>query len=1484
MRAFIQYLLLTFLFVFTTNISICQTTVTPVRYWTFNNSNTALDSTGGANLNFTNYSSQYTTNIECSGKSLTFTGTGAITLAGSPTFTNDIAMEFLLKPQMFFQRNATIISHDPLMSVSFEFPYLYFFTTHKNSNGVTINDEFKITLDGIGRKSYGYYIDGNWHHFVFKFNTLTGVKQIWIDGQLPAGFSKNIAIGTFVGISNGSLGVYLNNNTSFAKYYGSIDDVAIYNVDVPAALIYKHYLGVQNCQPYSYLNNYVGTIPAPSPVTAGIDTLEYPIGHPNVTTLPTVQLSNFPAPRYKVGHTLKRNFNWMNPDYMGGQFQSWSPTNTTVAQYGTELQAELAKNYNYYFNVPIDQSSDPRYVMAVNYVNANLDVPVSMITLRVQLNGNAPDLRNQNKASNFYLQNSSGQFIAEDGSVTTNKLWRPSAPANGYIADGNTILSKLNGLTQLNRNISIINENAELFPHYTGTTLALDPAVVTDKNNTGLSWEKYIGLRIKDNEVQSYRNVFMAHPKLANGIFTEYTIGGQPTYQKDYEYRRLINSPINGQYYSTNDFYPRWPNNWRYWNSAWHGWQWFVEGRYQEILLGDKLQSPFVAAGWDANEEVNIRPSQWLGLLKCMNNLGSEFYYTGHFSEAPPWPDSRNWIWQASTPSYAQAITSRYEDLLRNGSLMAGDVPSDYASNPTQPGYSFNANDPRKLIVVRKHNTLNKYVIAGTIQPQNNQKNSAELTGTAKITLDGQAITFTVRRQGSVYIYDKTGTTPVFYQLDEWHESSHPQRWSKDFIFEAELFDNASNGVIKTESTPNTAVNNFVNSTSYLSWITTPVPTEYHFNNRAVNNYYLWVRAKSKDGTTTGMSIKLDGGTSKIINCITDTNWVWYRYESPSNSVISYNSVSVGNHILNIVASNDKLFIDKTILTLNPSLNLNNNGPNCSTVIATITALGPTTFCQGKSVTLTANTGVAYLWNNGATTQSITVTTAGTFFATITTANGVATSNSITTAINPLPTVSISPSGSSSICAGQTIILTASTNHQYLWSTGFTSQTMPANSSGNYFVTVTNTNGCTAQSASVNIVVNLLPNVSVTPSGPTTFCQGQSVTLTASGGNQYLWSNGSISQSINVNTTGSYFVTVTNANNCTAQSGAINVVVNPLPIASITASGSTVICAGQLVNLSASSGSSYIWSNGATTQNVTVNTSGTYTVTVTNSSSCSAVSAPIGIIVNTSPIATITPSGSTTICTGQSVTLTASSGSQYLWSTGATSQSINATVSGNYIVTVTNSNSCTAVSSAQSVIVNNCSTCNVPTNLNNTNIQSTTATLTWDAVPNASQGYTIKLKNVLTQNVTYINANTNTSTIFVNPGTKYRWSVRSKCAGILKSSFSITKIFTTPSSRMANGMAETDNETLNERESETLFVYPNPATKEINILFESADESNAQLKITDDIGKIFYYQDISLKIGMNNFKINTSNFPPNVYLVFIIKEKNFYVKKFIKIT
>jgi gliding motility-associated-like protein len=355
-----------------------------------------------------------------------------------------------------------------------------------------------------------------------------------------------------------------------------------------------------------------------------------------------------------------------------------------------------------------------------------------------------------------------------------------------------------------------------------------------------------------------------------------------------------------------------------------------------------------------------------------------------------------------------------------------------------------------------------------------------------------------------------------------------------------------------------------------------------------------------------------------------------------------------------------------------------------------ITASGPTIFCDGGNITLTSSPGTTYLWSTGATTASIIVTNTGSYSVQVTNTNGCqsAPSAATTVTVNTSPvTPIITAGGPTTFCDGGSVTLTSNPGTSYLWSNGAITPTIDVNLSGSYSVRVSNANGC--QSAlSVPIIVtvnNLPPAPTITAGGPTTFCTGSSVTLTSGIGTSYLWSTGAVTSSINVTSTGSYTIRVTDANGCqSAASSATVITVNSLPFTpTITAGGPTTFCAGGNVILTSSSGSSYLWSNGATTQNVNITSSGGYSIQVTSAEGCQSASSNITVVtVNDLPLTpTLTADGPTSFCDGSSINLTSGFGTGYLWSDGATSQSINVANSGSYTIQTSDINGCMSNSS-----------------------------------------------------------------------------------------------------------------------------------------------------------------------------------------------------------
>ena len=351
------------------------------------------------------------------------------------------------------------------------------------------------------------------------------------------------------------------------------------------------------------------------------------------------------------------------------------------------------------------------------------------------------------------------------------------------------------------------------------------------------------------------------------------------------------------------------------------------------------------------------------------------------------------------------------------------------------------------------------------------------------------------------------------------------------------------------------------------------------------------------------------------------------------------------------------------------------------------------------------NTGNTYLWTvtggtigGVATNNTVTVTWTtvgnGTISVKETNTLGCDTTVSRTIPVNALPSVTITPSGPTTICNGQSVTLLATPGFvSYSWNTGETTPNITVTQSGTYVVTVVDQNGCSNNSNSITVTVQNVPAPQIQASGPTTFCQGGSVTLSITGTNiqGYAWSNGATTSSITVTTSGSYWCEVTYNNGCKARTDIIQVTVVPRPSVSITANGPTTFCEGGSVVLDAGAGfATYAWSNGqqtvGTNRTLTVTQAGNYTVTVTNNIGCQATSQPVTVTVYPKPAPQIQASGPTEFCEGGSVTLDAGAGfASYQWSNGATTRTITVTQQGSYTVTVTDQNSCSGTS--QPVVV-----------------------------------------------------------------------------------------------------------------------------------------------------------------------------------------------------
>lgn len=292
-------------------------------------------------------------------------------------------------------------------------------------------------------------------------------------------------------------------------------------------------------------------------------------------------------------------------------------------------------------------------------------------------------------------------------------------------------------------------------------------------------------------------------------------------------------------------------------------------------------------------------------------------------------------------------------------------------------------------------------------------------------------------------------------------------------------------------------------------------------------------------------------------------------------------------------------------------------------------------------------------------------------------------------AVGLQPTASTITAGSAiTFCTGGTVLLSG--NVGGIWSTGATTATITVSTSGDYFVT--NTNSCSINSNHIIVTVNPLPTAIA--GAAMSICSGSNAALGAPtiAGHTYAWTpTTGLSASTSANPTASPTITTTytltetiTATGC-QKSNTVIVTVNPSATTSIVlASSTTTFCSGNNVTLSGNSGGG-TWSNGATTATIVVTTTGDYYITNTNG--CGSVTSN-HIIVTVNPLATasvITASSATTFCAGGTMTLSGNNGGT--WNTGAVTPTITVTTSNDYFVT--NTNSCGSVNSNHTIVTVN---------------------------------------------------------------------------------------------------------------------------------------------------------------------------------------------------
>jgi hypothetical protein len=490
--------------------------------------------------------------------------------------------------------------------------------------------------------------------------------------------------------------------------------------------------------------------------------------------------------------------------------------------------------------------------------------------------------------------------------------------------------------------------------------------------------------------------------------------------------------------------------------------------------------------------------------------------------------------------------------------------------------------------------------------------------------------------------------------------------------------------------------------------------------------------------------------------------------------------------------------------------------------------------CLGKTVTLTASGAYSYTWTGGPVNgQAFTPSVTSSYV--VTGANGCGTSTAITTvSVAPLAVTVIS--SPTVVCAGSTASLTAAaaaTSYSWFPVSNSTSSMLVSPQVPTVYTVAVSDGTCAGIGT---VAVNALPVPTITAAPTvTTVCSGMPASLSASGAVSYTWTPGNLTGAnivVSPNAPTGYQVIGSNSLGCTAVAN-IAVITNPSPTLNLLANNN-LICVGTQVNITASGATTYTWDSGATTSSISVSPAVTTVYTVTGvTNSCSST----GTIAIAVFIPTIAVTGNTSICIGQSSTLTATGANSYNWSNGFTSASIlvNPTATSIYSVA--------ALTTSSGI---NC---------------PSTASIQVSVKPNptvtATPARTVMCKG-------------ESNTVTVSGASTYSWNTGATTASITVTSSLVTTVNYSVIGTSSLGCSSTGTAQVKINSCTGLdeiavgktpvLVYPNPSSGDINI----SAANDVDLMIVNELGQLVY----SINLNQNNnHSATVKNLSAGVYFV-----------------
>lgn len=326
-----------------------------------------------------------------------------------------------------------------------------------------------------------------------------------------------------------------------------------------------------------------------------------------------------------------------------------------------------------------------------------------------------------------------------------------------------------------------------------------------------------------------------------------------------------------------------------------------------------------------------------------------------------------------------------------------------------------------------------------------------------------------------------------------------------------------------------------------------------------------------------------------------------------------------------------------------------------------------TSLCPGSTLQLSFNSpGITIEWSDGSEDNQFVINNPGTYFATITNSCGTTSDTIVVDQLPPPPTLDLGID--QSLCPGEMISLTPGIpDVNYLWQDGSTGNSFIATQPG--LITLTLSNACGNATDSLNIAIsNNGPDVNLGPD--VLACEGQAVTLTSDiSGVNYLWQDGSTESAFTANSTGVYYLQV--SNNCGMDVDSVNVDINGTP-PNTELGPDTILCKGSLLLLSSTAdpGTVLLWQDGSVATTFSVSSAGVYSLAESNHCGTNSDSVVVSFL---DPPIEFKLGPDTTLCPGESILLTVPySGAEIKWQDGSSSNTMLADQAQTYSLMLSN--------------------------------------------------------------------------------------------------------------------------------------------------------------------------------------------------------------------